>query len=635
MSPLRASRERPQSPNFSIKRTSVIRHPTSSSPISSSDENSEHGISSSGTPKIQSISEGHDDMNIDTRAADPAPIAQYRTPNTTSGFDSSDNTRPLTARRRYIGVAETTQDEHPTMTTIKAEGASEPVLHIGQMDFGTPLSERSTMLFPTSTHKAGFAQSVTSMSDSTSHASGAVAPAQLTTGSRMPEFFGQTVFQTVLCNPTITHQLLLFAQSRLCGENLAFLDRVRRYQTLLTEVSTAVYDIHKDFIASSAPTQINVAESVLLQVNKEMKSALTSTIPALEAMFSAAQADVERLVYTDIYPNFVRHQMSVSAAKALGGDSGKYAGLGDCFVLTDPAKADNPIVYASDGFVKVTGYYRNEIIPRNCRFLQGQHTERAAVQRIKDSVEKRQESVELILNHKKNGEPFWNLLYTTPLYDGQGKVVFFLGGQVNCSTAIHSASDVLRILGQPSEARKGPVPDKDLQRPMIAKPSRSRTVLNALLNSKPSVQAPTAGMENRLLHKMSDMPFANQLDAFYTAYSNYLIINYSSFLITFASGSVIDLLFPVKARPQGPAPAVGTDAFKYLGLHCTSGSLSWDFKSAVKTALKSGQPISLELKLCAKPYMGFERFLLHWTPLKDEEGVVAWVVLTLGSVQRE
>ena len=77
-----------------------------------------------------------------------------------------------------------------------------------------------------------------------------------------------------------------------------------------------------------------------------------------------SQDEIERLVATDIYSRFVRHQMSMSASKALAGDRGRYAGLGDCFVLTDPAKADNPIVYASDGFVKVTGYTRNEIIPR-------------------------------------------------------------------------------------------------------------------------------------------------------------------------------------------------------------------------------------------------------------------------------
>ena len=74
-------------------------------------------------------------------------------------------------------------------------------------------------------------------------------------------------------------------------------------------------------------------------------------------------------------------------------------------------KADNPILYASDGFVKVTGYARADVIPRNCRFLQGKYTDRAAVRRLKIAIDHGQESVELLLNYKKSGDPFWNLLY--------------------------------------------------------------------------------------------------------------------------------------------------------------------------------------------------------------------------------
>ena len=74
-------------------------------------------------------------------------------------------------------------------------------------------------------------------------------------------------------------------------------------------------------------------------------------------------------------------------------------------------KADNPIVFASDGFVNVTGYSRSEVVPRNCRFLQGNYTDRNATRRLKASIDAREETVELLLNYKKNGEPFWNLLY--------------------------------------------------------------------------------------------------------------------------------------------------------------------------------------------------------------------------------
>jgi len=115
--------------------------------------------------------------------------------------------------------------------------------------------------------------------------------------------------------------------------------------------------------------------------------------------------------------------------------------------------------------------------------------------------------------------------------------------------------------------------------------------------------------------------------------SQYIIINYSSFLVSFISTGILELLFPVKAKSVYHAQAVGSDVFKFLGNH-GAASLSWDFKSAVRGALKTGQAISLDLKLCARPYMGFENFLTHWTPLKDEVGAVAWVVLTLGNQRR-
>lgn len=150
----------------------------------------------------------------------------------------------------------------------------------------------------------------------------------------------------------------------------------------------------------------------MAQINKNLKQLLAKTMPNMESVFLTAQNDVQKLVQSDIYPRFVRHQITLSATKALATNRKKYTGLGDCFVLTNPNKADNPIVYASDGFVKVTGYARNEIVPRNCRFLQTKQTDRESVGRIKKSLTTPSECVELLLNERKNGEPFWNLLYT-------------------------------------------------------------------------------------------------------------------------------------------------------------------------------------------------------------------------------
>ena len=230
------------------------------------------------------------------------------------------------------------------------------------------------------------------------------------------------------------------------NENRELLEKVDRYHNLLSDVAKTMFEIHKEFISTTAPKQINIADNLLVKVNKDLKAALATTLPKLESVFVDPQNDIERLVSLDIYPQFVRHQMAMSAARAFGGNRRKYSGLGDCFVLTDPSKADNPITFASDGFVTVTGYPRNEIIPRNCRFLQTRYTNKSAVKRPRMAIDKREESVELLLNQKKNSEPFWNLLYVTPLFDARGNVVFFLGGQIdNHSQSVRYPEDACYV----------------------------------------------------------------------------------------------------------------------------------------------------------------------------------------------
>ncbi|GHE04719.1 histidine kinase [Defluviimonas sp. 20V17] len=98
-------------------------------------------------------------------------------------------------------------------------------------------------------------------------------------------------------------------------------------------------------------------------------------------------------------------------------------------VLTDPWKDDNPIVYANRAFHDTTGYPREDVIGRNCRFLQGPGTDPAAVARIHRALEREEEVTVDILNYRSDGTPFWNRLMLAPLRDSDGKVRFFSGVQ--------------------------------------------------------------------------------------------------------------------------------------------------------------------------------------------------------------
>ncbi|PTL38607.1 PAS domain-containing protein [Alkalicoccus saliphilus] len=99
------------------------------------------------------------------------------------------------------------------------------------------------------------------------------------------------------------------------------------------------------------------------------------------------------------------------------------------FIVTDPEQPDNPIIYANEGFSNLTGYDREEIMGKNCRFLQGERTEEAALDQIRQAVKKKEPLSVEILNYKKDGTPFWNLLHIDPIYLETEGQYYFVGIQ--------------------------------------------------------------------------------------------------------------------------------------------------------------------------------------------------------------
>lgn len=114
-------------------------------------------------------------------------------------------------------------------------------------------------------------------------------------------------------------------------------------------------------------------------------------------------------------------------------------GLTEVFCLTDPSRPDNTVVFASQAFCEITQYGLSYIIGRNCRFLQGPGTSPNCTQRIKQAVEAGEPHSELILNYRRDGSPFLNLLMHAPLRDSAGKVRYFLGAQVDISNLAQSS----------------------------------------------------------------------------------------------------------------------------------------------------------------------------------------------------
>lgn len=98
-------------------------------------------------------------------------------------------------------------------------------------------------------------------------------------------------------------------------------------------------------------------------------------------------------------------------------------------VFSDPSQPDNPMVFVSDEFLIQTGYEMDEVLGRNCRFLQGPDTNPHAVEAIRQGLKAETRFTIDILNYRKDGSAFVNRLRIRPIYDADGGLMFFAGAQ--------------------------------------------------------------------------------------------------------------------------------------------------------------------------------------------------------------
>jgi len=100
-------------------------------------------------------------------------------------------------------------------------------------------------------------------------------------------------------------------------------------------------------------------------------------------------------------------------------------------ILITEASGDCPIVYASPGFARLTGYPADDVLGGNCRFLQGKATDPEAVALIREAVRQGRPCTVELLNYRKDGTAFWNELSISPVHDAAGQLTHYVGVQTD------------------------------------------------------------------------------------------------------------------------------------------------------------------------------------------------------------
>ncbi|MFN6933895.1 MAG: PAS domain-containing protein [Tsuneonella sp.] len=110
-------------------------------------------------------------------------------------------------------------------------------------------------------------------------------------------------------------------------------------------------------------------------------------------------------------------------------------------ILTDPRQEDEPIIFCNDAFCRLTGYPAEEVMGRNCRFLQGPKSDPDVIAKMREAIRTEEVAIVEILNYRKDGSTFWNALHLGPIYDEKGELLYFFGSQWDVSDIHKARSD--------------------------------------------------------------------------------------------------------------------------------------------------------------------------------------------------
>ncbi|KAL4431058.1 hypothetical protein ABPG75_006314 [Micractinium tetrahymenae] len=179
--------------------------------------------------------------------------------------------------------------------------------------------------------------------------------------------------------------------------------------------------------------------------------------------------------------NFVAVQRDISQRKAVEAASHvreqALSNLNEGICICDATLKDCPVVYVNNAFLRITGYSRSEVIGRNCRFLQGPKTDPATVQRLATALHEGREITVELLNYRKSGEEFYNMLSITPVRDASGRLLSFIGVQ----------SDITELVRRRQA-------EKELQEAKVAAETAAEAKSMFLANMSHEIRTPLNGM---------------------------------------------------------------------------------------------------------------------------------------------
>jgi PAS domain S-box-containing protein len=209
---------------------------------------------------------------------------------------------------------------------------------------------------------------------------------------------------------------------------------------------------------------------------------------------------------------------------------------------------DCPIIYANPSFYRITGYPEDEVIGRNCRFLQGPGTNPRHIRAIREAIETGKPLDVEIVNHRKDGSRFVNELHLSPIFGDDGEVRYIFGIQHDVSAREQFARDAERArrAAERANAEKSDFlafMSHEIRTPMNGVMGTISLLLDTTLDAEQHAYAETARRCGELLlATVNEMLDLSRIEA------GHLAIEEEAFDLAAPVAEVLDLLAPAVAE---------------------------------------------------------------------------------------
>ncbi|KAA1103657.1 hypothetical protein PGTUg99_005958 [Puccinia graminis f. sp. tritici] len=424
--------------------------------------------------------------------------------------------------------------------------------------------------------------------------------------------------------------------------------------------------------------------SLIARLDGEAIKETVNLAHSSQVLVASRQYLLESL-YNDTFKQFITSKLlEITKMKLCSGvDEETCQGLGDSFCVTNPRLRDNPVVMVSLSFSATTGHDRHLIIGKNCRFLQGPGTSPQSIQRLRQALKQGLPSVELLLNYKADGTPFYCLLSIIPLFDEKGFLSYYIGGQINVTDELRN-NQLMALISQ-TNAPPEKITSADFELPAGAPANHAKFEKLAAINprlldklsssndthdskdtlgSKPksSTSFPFNWFSSKIKQEkiMQDIEFTKpddrsefngstlheSLSAFQSTYSRLILFKKASRSIVFITPEALDFLgFPTETIEEAYSSALLHHDFFDLVENCKTTRNTPCSKKLLKKIISKDASASFQCELCwsytlddqntrilfkqRKKVQVIEPSVIHLTPLIDQTGSCSSYVAVL------